>query len=53
MTIRDSEVLGVLVFLQRLELQNNNGRRRGRAFLDMLRGFFPATTEPPPSSVLV
>lgn len=36
-TIRDSDVLGVLVFFQRLELQWNNGRRRGRAFLDLLR----------------
>jgi hypothetical protein len=53
MTVRDSEVMGLLVFLQRLELQNNNGRRRGRAFLDLLRGFFPASTEPPPSSLLV
>jgi hypothetical protein len=36
---RDSDVLGVLVFLQRLELDRNNGRPRGRAFLDSLRGF--------------
>lgn len=36
---RDSDVLTLLVFLQRLELDNNNGRRRGRAFLDFLRGF--------------
>jgi hypothetical protein len=41
-TIRDAAILGVLVFLQRLEVSNNNGRRRGRAFLDFLRGFFPA-----------
>ena len=40
-TVRDAAVLGVLVFLQRLELSNNNGRGRGRAFLDFLRGFFP------------
>jgi hypothetical protein len=36
---RDVDVLGVLVFLQRLELDRNNGRPRGRAFLDSLRGF--------------
>jgi hypothetical protein len=36
---RDADVLGVLVFLQRLELDRNNGRPRGRAFLDSLRGF--------------
>jgi hypothetical protein len=41
-TIRDKDVLGVLVFLERLELSNNNGRRRSRAFIDFLRGFFPA-----------
>ncbi len=35
-TIRDSEILGCLVFVERLELQNNNGRRRGRAFLHSL-----------------
>jgi hypothetical protein len=43
--IRDSDILGVLVFLQRLEIQHNNGRRRGRAFLDLLRTYFP-TTQP-------
>jgi hypothetical protein len=41
-TVRDADVLGVLVFLERLELSNNNGRRRGRAFIDFLRGFFPS-----------
>jgi hypothetical protein len=38
---RDADVLGVLAFLQRLEIDRNNGRRRGRAFLDFLRGQFP------------
>lgn len=36
--VRDAEVLGCLVFLERLELQQNNGRRRGRAFLSFLNG---------------
>jgi hypothetical protein len=36
---RDGDVLVVLVFLQRLALDRNNGRPRGRAFLDSLRGF--------------
>jgi hypothetical protein len=36
-TVRDADVLGVLAFLQRVELRLNNGRRRGRAFLDFLR----------------
>jgi hypothetical protein len=41
-TLRDADVLGALVFLQRLELQHRNGRRRGRAFYDFLRAYFPA-----------
>ena len=51
-TVRDADVLGILVFLQRLELSNNNGRRRGRAFIDFLRGFFPpgAAGQRPPVS---
>jgi hypothetical protein len=35
-TIRDADVLGVLAFLQRVEYQINNGRKRGRAFLNFL-----------------
>lgn len=42
--LRDTDVLATLVFLQRLEIQHNNGRRRGRAFFDFLRMYFP---EPP------
>ena len=34
---RDADVLGLLVFLERVELDRNNGRPRGRAFLDLLR----------------
>lgn len=45
-TLRDADVLATLVFLQRLELQHNNGRRRGRAFFDFLRTYFP---EPAPA----
>ena len=44
--LRDTDVLGALVFLQRLELQHNNGRRRGRAFFDFLRTYFPARERP-------
>jgi len=44
--VRDSEVLGLLVFLQRLEIQHNNGRRRGRAFLHFLLQHFPQQPEP-------
>lgn len=37
---RDADVLGLLVFFGRLELGRNNGRPRGRAFIDLLRGFY-------------
>jgi len=40
-SIRDSDILGLLVFLERLELQHNNGRKKGRAFLGFLLEFFP------------
>ncbi len=41
-SLRDSEILGILVFLQRLGLQHNNGRRRCRAFFQFLQGIEPA-----------
>ena len=41
---RDADLLGLLVFLQRLELDRNNGRPRGRAFLDLLRGLQPESS---------
>lgn len=44
-TVRDAEILGTLVFLERLELQYNNARRRSRAFFDFLRRHFPARAE--------
>jgi hypothetical protein len=47
--LRDSDVLGVLVFLQRVELQKNNRRPKSRAFIDFLREFLPA--EPPREEV--
>jgi hypothetical protein len=40
-TIRDADALGILAFLQRVEIQHNNGRPKGRAFIDFLTGFFP------------
>lgn len=40
-SVRDSDILGMLVFLERLELQHNNGRKKGRAFLHFLLEFFP------------
>lgn len=47
---RDSTILGLLVFLQHFELSYNNGRRRGRAFLDALLDFYPAAAEVEPSA---
>jgi len=41
MPLRDAEILGTLVFLERVELHQNNGRPRGRAFIDYLRAYFP------------
>lgn len=48
--IRDADILGLLAFLQRVELHQNNGRPRGRAFIDYLRGFFPHDREQAPST---
>jgi hypothetical protein len=47
---RDADVLGVLVFLQRVELDRNNGRPRGRAFLDSLRAFYASQAPQPPAA---
>ncbi|MEQ1948395.1 MAG: hypothetical protein ABL995_14485 [Bryobacteraceae bacterium] len=46
-TVRDTDRLGSLVFLQRLELQHNNGRRKSRAFLDFLTHYIPEPETPP------
>ena len=40
MRTRDVDVLGALVFLQRLELSRSNGRPKGRAFLGGLAGLY-------------
>jgi hypothetical protein len=50
-TLRDSDVMRTLVFLQRLEMQHNNGRRRGRAFFDFLRASFPAPAAATPANL--
>lgn len=52
-TLRDAEILGTLIFLERLELQYNNGRRRSRAFFDFLRRHFPERPETKLASNLV
>jgi len=48
--VRDADLLGLLAFLQRVELHQNNGRPRGRAFVDYLRAFFPHDREHAPSA---
>jgi hypothetical protein len=48
---RDADVLGVLAFLQRLEIDRNNGRKLGRAFVDFLREQFrSAPGDPAPAA---
>ena len=53
-SVRDVDVLGVFAFLQRLEIQHNNGRPLGRAFIDFLRHQFPepVSAESNPSLIL-
>ena len=46
---RDAAVLGLLVFLQQFELLHNNGRRRGRAFIDALGDFYPGESADKPA----
>jgi len=52
---RETLVLGLLVFFQHFEISYNNGRRRGRAFLDALLQFYSAeaAAEDPGASSLI
>lgn len=45
--IRDAVVLGVLVFLQRMEMHHNNGRGKGKAFISFLSDSFPLRKDEP------
>jgi hypothetical protein len=50
---RDADVLACLVFLQRIELDRNNGRPKGRAFLSTLLEFYgdvPRADSPDPGA---
>jgi hypothetical protein len=40
---RNAEILAVLVFLRRMGQQNQNGRPRGRMYLNLLKQMTPAT----------
>jgi hypothetical protein len=51
---RDADVLGIWVFLQHLALGNDNGRARGRTFLDLLWALYGGGETPPrPASSLI
>jgi hypothetical protein len=62
-SIRDAEILGVFVFLQRLAIQHDNKRRKGRAFVDFLSRYFvppqlahetaPSQLDAPPSGLII
>jgi hypothetical protein len=41
---RNTEILAVLVFLRRMGQQNQNGRPRGRMYLDLLKQMTPAAS---------
>jgi hypothetical protein len=64
--LRDKDLLGVLVFMARVAISLNNGRRKGRAFLSMIHSRLPiaagaselkdaagAGPAAPPSSLIV
>jgi hypothetical protein len=52
--VRNSDILKVLVFLDRLGRENQNGRPRGRMYLDLLRQMTPEQRleQPEPSIIL-
>jgi hypothetical protein len=51
---RDMEILAILVFLRRIGQQNQNGRPRGRLFVDLLQQMMPVerVDERAPSIIL-
>jgi hypothetical protein len=51
---RDADVLGIWVFLERLGMSNDNGRPRGRTFLELLWEAYGEGAPPPrPASSLI
>jgi len=52
-TIRNKDVLGVLVLYRRMEEAYNNGRRLSRAFIDVLREHFHSSLTPSASSLIL
>jgi hypothetical protein len=53
LSFRNAEILGVLVFLRRMGRQNQNGRPRGRMYLDLLKHMTPATSSNEPAASLI
>ena len=49
---RDSDIFTILVFLYRIALDRDNGRTRGKAFLDFLRLHFGGVEEPAQSLIV-
>lgn len=45
--LRDKDILGVLVFLARVAVSLDNGRRKGRSFMSLLRDRFGLRPKPP------
>ncbi len=52
-TLRDADVLGVLVFLQRVSVHWNNQRPRGRSFISFLLKRHEETRNQPPGGSLI
>src|SRR5450755_1575288 len=53
-SVHNSDILKTLVFLQRVGQQNQNGRPRGRMFVDLLRHMTPdASVETAPPSIIL
>ncbi|HEX4231865.1 MAG TPA: hypothetical protein VHZ07_24565 [Bryobacteraceae bacterium] len=53
--VRDAEILGILVFLHNFGQRSQNGRPRGRMFIDLLRQMTPeaARVEPAAPSIIL
>jgi hypothetical protein len=45
LSVRDADIMAMLLILHRQEYLRNNGRKRGRAFIDYLREFYPTHAE--------
>jgi hypothetical protein len=50
---RDSDIHALLVFLYRMALDHDNGRSRGKAFLDFLLQHFPVADAKPARSLIL